>query len=474
MTRKFPRLVVAALRGGCGKTTVSLSLISAWKKQGRRIIPFKKGPDYIDAGWLAQASGEPCYNLDPYLMDQESILKSFSYRTTNGISGTVIEGNRGLYDGTDSEGTYSTAELAKLLNAPVVLVVDCTKATRTLAAVVYGCRHFDREINLAGVILNQVATSRQEKLVRTAIESSCETPVLGAIPRILEHDMPERHLGLVPHQEHPTAKKVLNALTELAESHMDLDRLWNIAKSAPMINSVSSSLWNDLIDYSDKKVKIGVIRDSAFQFYYPENLELLEKLGAKTIAFSSIEVDHLPDVDALYLGGGFPETHAELLATNKGLRDSIKKAADRGLPIYAECGGLMYLGEKLVLNQKTYPMAGVFPVTFGLEKKPQGHGYTTVVADRDNPYFTVGTKNTGHEFHYSKPLEYDENKVTLIFKVARGHGFDNGRDGLCYNNVLAGYTHLHALNNTVWAESLIRLAAQYKLSDSRSSLEALK
>jgi cobyrinic acid a,c-diamide synthase len=207
---------------------------------------------------------------------------------------------------------------------------------------------------------------------------------------------------------------------------------------------------------------VGVIQDSAFQFYYPENIEALERLGAKVQVFSSLNENRLPDVDALYLGGGFPESHAEILAGNQGLREDIRRASEEGMPIYAECGGLMFLGQALVLGDRTFPMAGVFPVTFGVEKKPQGHGYTHVKADRTNPFYAPGEKVTGHEFHYSRPLAYDPDQIRLVLNVERGHGFAQGRDGLSVHNTLALYTHVHAFTSTRWAEALVDLAIRRK------------
>jgi cobyrinic acid a,c-diamide synthase len=460
-----PRLVPAALRGGSGKTTISLGLIAAWRDQGRRIAPFKKGPDYIDAGWLAQAAGAPCYNLDPYFMSPETIVDSFARRSA-GADIALIEGNRGLYDGTDAAGTYSTAELAKLLRAPVVLVIHCTKATRTLAAIALGCKVFDPEVELAGVILNEVATGRHEKVIREAIENYAGLPVLGAIPRVGTTDLPERHLGLVPHQEHPRAKQVLDLLGGLVRDYCDLERIRTIAENAPPLEAPDAPI-RPVVAPSSVKVKVGVIRDSAFQFYYPENLEALERLGAELVVFSSLDASILPEVDALYLGGGFPETHAELLAQNVGLRDSIRRAVECGLPVYAECGGLMYLGQSLVLKGNTYPMAGVYPVSFSLEEKPQGHGYTRARADRENPYYPLGAELIGHEFHYSRPLDYDPARVNLVLEVSRGHGFDRGRDGLLSHNCLAMYTHLHALGNAAWAEALVRLAVERRSAQCR-------
>lgn len=464
MNRPCPRLVVAALRGGCGKTTLSLGLIRAWRKQGRRIISFKKGPDYIDAGWLARAAEYPCYNLDPYLMSRKQVWRSFAYRTGQGLDGAVIEGNRGLFDGTDQAGTYSTAQLAKLLKSPIVLIVDCTKATRTLAAVVLGCQKFDPELSLGGVILNQVATARQETLVRSTIEAATGVPVMGAVPRVRDQDLPERHLGLVPHQEHPKAASVLDRLGDLASGHLDLDRIWKLAASAPDIQEEPASPWLAPDPSPRKQVRVGIMRDSIFQFYYPENIEALERLGAKTVIFSSLSASALPEIDALYLGGGFPETHAEILARNEDLRGDIRRAAEAGMPIYAECGGLMYLGRNLLLNGNSFPMAGVFPVSFGLEPRPQGHGYTIVRADAANPFFAPGREMTGHEFHYSRPVDYDPSEVNLIFDVKRGFGFAEGRDGLVRRNVLGTYTHLHALGTSLWAEALVDLAVKYRES----------
>jgi len=456
-----PRLVLAALRGGGGKTTISLGLLAAWRQQGRHLVPFKKGPDYIDAGWLASAAQSPCYNLDTYLMNPEKVLQSFVYRVSQGADAALIEGNRGLYDGTDTEGTNSTAELAKLLKAPVALIVDCTKATRTLAAVVLGCLHFDPQARLSGVILNKVATARQEALVRSTIETETGLPILGAVPRTAGQNLPERHLGLIPKQEHPAGSESIELLAELAKKHLDLDRLWGLALSAPELEH-SSGAWFEAAGEPGRKVRIGVIRDSAFQFYYPENLEALKRLGAELVTFSALSMKVLPEVNALYLGGGFPETHAEILADNQGLRKALYQAALNGLPIYAECGGLMYLGRELVLKDRTYPMAGVFPVTFGIEQRPQGHGYTILETAEPNPFYPVGYELVGHEFHYSRPLQYDPDKVRLVLKVRRGYGFDQGRDGLTAFNVLGTYTHLHALGTVRWAEALVDLAARYR------------
>ena len=489
MTKLFncsiPRVVISALRGGSGKTILSLCLIALWRKKGLKITPFKKGPDYIDAGWLAKAAGAPCYNLDLFMMSPEQAIQSFiSHSHKTQIA--VIEGNRGLYDGVDHKGTYSTAQLAKRLKAPVIIVIDCTKATNTIAAMVLGCKKMDSKVLIGGVVLNQIATSRQESLIRKAINENCKLPVLGAIPRLKKDPFPERHMGLTPFQEHPTIEKSIAAVKEIGTKYIDLEGVWKIAnEAAPLkletrhrgqgIRKQTLTLKTDTRDNSSPvttrlsspksrhpSLKIGVIRDSAFQFYYPENFEELEKRGAKLIEVSPLRESKLPDIDALYIGGGFPETHAIALSENISFKESLLKAVERGLPVYAECGGLMYLGKSLILKNKSYPMAGVLPLVFSLEKKPQAHGYTIIEVEKTNPYFSQKSVLKGHEFHYSHVVDMKENSSYMAFKVQRGKGIKDGMDGICYKNVLATYTHLHALGTTEWAEGLVKCATKFK------------
>lgn len=466
----IPKLVVTALRGGSGKTILSLGIVAALKDQGISISPFKKGPDYIDAGWLALAAGQPCYNLDPFLIDQQRLLESFSNHTVDNDL-AVIEGNRGLYDGIDLAGSTSTAELAKLLHAPVVLCLDCTKSTRTLAAVVQGCIGFDPKVAIKGVVLNRVAGARHEGNIRRSIEAFCNIPVLGAVPKLNRQDFPERHMGLVPTDEHTWAQDSISAAAQMARQYLDLDAILRTARDmapahpGPMAKEVSppvvSSIGMKRMDGHDKP-RVGIVRDAAFQFYYPENIEALASAGAEIVFVSPLSLDVPPPVDALYIGGGFPETHAALLADNNTFRERINALADKGLPIYAECGGLMYLGESLVLDGQTYPMCGVLPIVFGFSRRPQGHGYTVVSVDRDTPYFPAGTVFKGHEFHYSHVLEWRGSEKDLAFTMARGTGIMDGKDGASYRNVLATYTHLHALGTPEWAPALVRNAIAFK------------
>jgi cobyrinic acid a,c-diamide synthase len=465
----FPRIIIAALRGGSGKTILSIGIIAAWKKLGKTIAPFKKGPDYIDAGWLALAAGRPCFNLDSFLLNPNDILQSFSSHCLNSDV-TVIEGNRGLYDGIDLEGSTSTAALAKLLKTPVVLCVDATKITRTMAAILSGCLQFDPDVMIKGVILNRVAGSRHQKKLRDSIEHYCNLPVLGAIPKLDKEHFPERHLGLVPTCEHGWARDSIAAISDIVAQHVDLEEIARIARDAAALRPKNENRDYEKIASAQTTVspggqprpKIGIFRDSAFQFYYPENIEALTTAGAEVFFISPLTGHTLPDLDALYIGGGFPETHAQQLADNIEFNRKLKDLADDGLPIYAECGGLMYLGEKLVLDGIPYAMAGILPLEFDFYQKPQGHGYTVATVVSDNPYFEIGMEIKGHEFHYSRVSKWTGSDRDLVFRMKRGTGIRQDKDGIRYKNVLATYMHIHAVGTPGWAPALVRSAIGYK------------
>jgi len=456
---RIPRMLIAGLRGGSGKTLVSLGLLAALRKNGSIVAPYKKGPDYIDSAWLSMAAGKPCRNLDLFLMSSQTVVQSF-LASADGSDVAVIEGNRGLFDGMDAQGSYSSAELAKLLDAPVILAVDCSKATRTVAATVLGCQRLDPEVAIRGVILNQTAGPRHESVLRESIESICGVPVLGAVAKLRTELFPERHLGLVPPQEHAQRTKAIQDVAGVAEKYLDLEAIWNVARLAPALEPCSES---PTVQQGSKPqvARIGVFRDAAFQFYYPENLEALTREGAALIEISPLRDAELPDVDALYIGGGFPETLAPTLAENRSFLDSLRRSIERGLPVYAECGGAVYLGEKLVVDEKQYAMASALPVTFVFRATPQGHGYTVLETVENNPFYSVGSSIRGHEFHYTTMLSSAAKDLTFAFRVRRGVGFDGQRDGLCRHNVLASYTHVHALGAESWAPSLVRAALQF-------------
>jgi cobyrinic acid a,c-diamide synthase len=396
MSRPCPRLVIGALRGSAGKTTLCAALAAALYKRGVAVIPFKKGPDYIDAAWLAMAASNPCYNLDTFMMGRTQVARSFSRHATSGAI-SLIEGNRGLYDGSNPEGEHSSAELAKLIKAPVVLVIDCDKVTRTTAAMVLGCQRFDTEVDIRGLILNRVAGSRHAAVVRRSVEDHCGISILGTVPRLADIPFSERYLGLIPPQEHDRIRQALQKAADIAVNYLDIEGLMQIAQSAPP--------WEDLsvpdvlpADEPADPVTIGVIRDRAFQFYYPENIEALAAAGARVIEVSAISEEKLPSVDALYIGGGFPETQAVLLADNKAFRLSLRDAAENGLPIYAECGGLMFLGESLTVGDKHYPMVGFLAISLGMEKRPQVMDTLSSMSTGKIPFILSGPRSKATSF----------------------------------------------------------------------------
>lgn len=448
MQLRTPRLVVAGLSGDGGKTLVSLGIGRALGGRGRVVQGYKKGPDYIDAAWSTAATGRPCRNLDPYLMEDGAIGRAVAAAGDADL--LLVEGNRGLFDGVDAAGSHSTATLAKHLGAPVLLVVNVTKTTRTAAAVVLGCLHLDPDLNLAGVILNRVGTSRQEGVVREAVETATGVPVVGAIPRIKGEDpLPDRHLGLVTAVEHPRREEAIDRAAAVVAEHVDLDRVERLAAEAPPVEIEVAE-----VRPGRARVTIGFFSDQAFSFYYPENLESLEAAGARLVAVSPFVDSDLPGVDGLYIGGGFPEVHASRLADNRGFADSIRARVAEGMPVYAECGGLMYLAREIRVDDVVHPMSGILDLTIEQTGRPQGHGYETVVVDRPNLFFPVGAEIRGHEFHYSK-ISSGNDQLHAVAKVTRGMGTGDGRDGIVVGNVWASYLHVHASATPDWAEGFL-------------------
>jgi cobyrinic acid a,c-diamide synthase len=449
-----PRLTVAGLAGSSGKTLVSLGLTRAFRDAGLTIRTAKKGPDYIDAAWLRAASGADCLNLDTFLMSDEAI--GSGVYDLRGADLIVVEGNRGLYDGVDSEGTHSTAELAKRLGSPVLLVVDTTKATRTVAALVLGCRELDHDLQLAGVVLNRLGTARQERLIRRAVEDTTGVPVVGAIPRLKGNDpLPDRHLGLVTVAEHPSWDEAVETAARAISESVDLDRVREIAHGARPVEFPLLRL-----EIARVRCRVGYFADEAFSFYYPENLESLRRHGAELVSIAPQKARSLTGVDGLYIGGGFPEVHAERLADNTDLAAEIRVRVARGMPVYAECGGLMYLARELIVHGTTYPMAGVLDLVVEQTAKPQGHGYVIAVADRDNQFFGQGAGLKGHEFHYSRVAAGADLERTVL-TLERGTGVGQGRDGIVKDRVWASYLHLHALATPHWASGFLGLAARH-------------
>ncbi len=464
MQNPFPRILIGAFRGGAGKTLVSLGLLASWRSKGKGLSVFKKGPDYIDASWLSFAAGAPCYNLDTYLMGEEGALRSFEARAA-GTDVAVVEGNRGLFDGMDVDGQHSSAVLAKLLGLSVFLVVDCTKSTRTVAALIKGCQVLDEDVSIQGVILNRVGTQRHESIVRSSIEKYCDIPVVGAIPRAKEIQFHERHLGLLPTQEHGAVQETLGAIQDLIEAHVDMDSVLEVAERDCAAVSVQDSEQDEAQEHPRESaprfsgVRVGVVRDKAFHFYYPENIEALRDRGAEVVDVEASEDPVLPDLDALYIGGGFPETQAKALSENQSFRRSLHEAVESGMPVYAECGGAIYLGRGLEWQGHLYPLVDVFPIVYRFHERPQGHGYTLLRVEEENPLFPKGSRLKGHEFHYAGMQDWEDEALRFACRVERGFGFDGSREGLCYKNAYATFSHLHALGESHWADSFLNRAA---------------
>jgi cobyrinic acid a,c-diamide synthase len=448
MLPSIPRLVLAAPQGRSGKTTAAVGLCAALAARGLAVQPFKKGPDYIDPSWLTEAAGRPCRSLDPYLMGREALVSAFG-RGAAGCDVAVIEGAMGLYDGLDLEGSGSTAAMARWLGAPVLLVVNAQRMTRSVAALVQGYQRFEPETNIAGVILNGVARDRHRNMLTQAIERYCGLPVFGILPREESLAIPDRHLGLVPRGEDEALVPAIAAAREVVAAGFDLDRILEVARSARPLDVQAQQP----PEARSAVTTVGVVRDRAFSFYYPENLEALQQAGAELVFVDSLRDAHLPAVDVLYIGGGFPEVFLTELEANGSLRAEIRAAVENGLPVYAECGGLMYLCRSITHQGRSGQMVGALPCEVTMTGRPQGHGYVAATVIGSNPFFSVGTALRGHEFHNSAITGADG--LASVYQVTRGHGLDGRRDGLVYKNVLAAYTHLHALATPEWATALV-------------------
>lgn len=538
------RICISALSGGGGKTLLSLGLARAFFRQGLAVQPFKKGPDYIDAAWLSLAAGRQASNLDPYFLPPARLRALFRHvMERSGARLALLEGNRGLFDGMDVRGSCATAELARTLDCPVLLSLDCTKMTRTAAALVAGIRNFEPGLRLAGVVLNQVASARHEGILREAITAYTDVPVLGAIPRLRENPLPERHMGLASlcgDDLSPQAQEILEKLADVVRDHVDMERMLAIADDLPALPE-EPDFWDEAAwagegavapsgagrsaachagtafaagagascegaaptgtlsvtsprattpdstqtgrdegivasrcrtlrpaDSPEPAPRIGYVRDRALWFYYEENLEALRRAGAELVRLSLLDDAPWPELDGLYLGGGFPEDWARELASSPHLA-RLATLAGEGLPIYAECGGFMVLASALERDGQRWPMSGIFPVETRFCPKPQGLGYVRADVVLPNPYFPQGSVLRGHEFHYS--LCHEPAAVSgrlehaLRLRKGTGMGRDaegHGRDGLVSGRVWAAYCHIFAPAVPGWAPRFVDLARCYR------------
>ncbi len=441
MTGSMTAFLIAGTSSGVGKTTVSLAVTAALRRRGLRVQPFKGGPDFLDTGHHTRIAGRAARNLDSWLLSADANREVLNHAAQH-ADVLLVEGMMGLFDGKDGQTEKgSSAEIAKLLKLPVVLVLDAGKIARSIAAVVLGFELFDPNLKLAGVILNRVAGERHFRMLEAAIKSSCKTPVLGWLPRSARITIPERHLGLQTAEEGETGadlEELIDTLAELAEEHIDLARLLTLECGLNLADQPQQ-----LHGECKEEVRIGVARDRAFSFYYEDNLDLLRQEGAALIPFSPLHDASLPPgLDALYLGGGYPELHGAALCNNQGMHASIREFAASGRPVYAECGGMIFLAQQLKTQDGlTYPMTGVLPLEVEMTGKLVGFGYVTVELTRDCLLGTASTSIRGHSFHYSRITRRSE--IATSYRVEYSLSGRVEDEGYAVGNVLASYIHLH-------------------------------
>jgi cobyrinic acid a,c-diamide synthase len=458
-------LYVSAAHKSSGKTTLSIGLCAALREQGAVVQPFKKGPDYIDPLWLGQAAGRPCHNLDFYTMSESEIRGLFE-RGMQGADIGIIEGNKGLFDGLALDGSNSNAALAALLKSPIVLVLDCQGMTRGIAPLLLGYQSFAPELRIAGVILNKVGGLRHETKLRAVVEHYTDVQVLGAVQRDVDLRIDERHLGLVPSNELSGSSGQIARMVRVMRDQLDLEKIRSIADTAP--TSAPSPATPVPVPVG-QSVRIAYAVDSAFGFYYAGDLEALRAAGAELMPFSPLKDRDLPACDGLFLGGGFPETHMVALEENRAMRDAVSGFVARGGPVYAECGGLMYLCDRLTWQGNTRTMCGVIPAGVVMHDKPQGRGYVQLRQTDIHPWPKpdAGARQVpAHEFHYSA-LDSVPDGARFAYTVERGQGLDGRHDGLVYRNLLASYAHLRHTVSHPWAERFVDFVR--RISAGRSS-----
>jgi cobyrinic acid a,c-diamide synthase len=461
-------IYISAAKRNSGKTTISIALSRMLKNKGLSVQPFKKGPDFIDPMWLNIASGERTYNLDFYFMPKNKIKEHFIKHSLNSDI-SIVEGNHGLHDSFDVFGRSSNAAMAKLLGLPVILLIDVGELNRGVVPLILGFQQFDKDVNIKGIILNKVHSKRHEKNLLRAIKYYTDLKVVGNIPNNSEFSVKQRHLGLPSTLSAEEVDKLIEEMSRKISEYIDLGSIAKISKSAnksyPLIKNIQPPL---IISDKKRKVrntlKIGLAFDNAFNFYYNENIEALENLGCEIIKFSPMSDTHLPPVDALYIGGGFPEIFSAGLEANSAVRKEIKQKIEDGLPVYAECGGLMYMCKSISYENNFHEMVGAIDADVKLTKKPKGHGYTKLT-----PYFYGKAGEglwfnkikiiKGHEFHHSF-LEMQSDAYKFIFRMAKGYGVDGVSDGITHKNLLAGYTHIYSPSSPGWFRNWVAFIRQ--------------
>ena len=465
-------LFISAAHKSSGKTTITIGLLSALKNKGLKVQPFKKGPDYIDPLWHGYAAQTPCYTLDFNTMSHDEILQLVAHKICHSDI-SLIEGNKGLYDGLDLDGSNSNAAIAKLVQAPVVLVLDARGMTRGIAPLILGYQSFDPDINIAGVILNQLGGSRHESKLRSVIEHYTDVTVLGAVHKDKRLEIIERHLGLMPSNEESEAQQKISAIGASISSQVDLEKIISICQPVSNRLQLSPIQSTAHISVPEQKYRLAFINDSAFGFYYPGDLEALQQAGAELIEVDSLKDKQLPEnIDGLFIGGGFPEEYLGELHANQSFMQSVQHAIEAGLPTYAECGGLMYLCRHIIWKDKKQAMVGIIPADAQMEETPQGRGLIRFSENSSMPWPAIGEDETksktisAHEFHYSHIINISE-PLKYAYKIHRGRGIDGQHDGIIYKNLLACYAHLQDTGQNHWAQRFIQFIKQVKAENKK-------
>jgi cobyrinic acid a,c-diamide synthase len=439
-----------------GKTTISLGLMAAFKKRGLKVQGFKVGPDFIDPGHHTRLLGTPSRNLDGWMLSERYNLATLS-QSMYGKDLGIVEGVMGLFDGYDGRTEAgSTAQMAKWLNSPVILVVDASSMARSMAALVHGFETFDPDLRLEGVIANRVGSQNHTRFLAEAMESIPNVNFLGGLPRSKEITIPERHLGLVTSDEDPYSIDLFDKLASLMEQHLELDKLASLPSSGVKSNDIP------LPKASQSEARLGVARDDAFCFYYQDNLDLLAHFGADLCFFSPVRDAQLPPgLTGLYLGGGYPELFAQQLAKNQSLKIEILAAAQGGMPVFAECGGFMYLTRSIEVESQEYPMVGLYPFKTRMLSRRKALGYREVVLGKDSLLGPKGLKARGHEFHYSELINGSV-EIAGLYQVSNREGMEVGADGFMVYNTLAGYIHFHFGSNLEMARNFVESCKEYQ------------
>jgi cobyrinic acid a,c-diamide synthase len=450
-------LYLSAAHKSSGKTTLAIGLARVLVKRGIALQPFKKGPDYIDPLWLSAAAGRDCYNLDFYTQSRDEILHSFA-KYMSGREMALIEGNKGLFDGVDIEGSNSNAAMAAFLGTPVILVINCRGMTRGIAPLLQGYQAFDRNIDIAGVILNQVGGERHQSKLIQVVEHYTDIPVLGSIQADSRLQIDERHLGLIPSNESDASERIIQHLADTVEQHVDIEEVIDIAAKSSTPKTKTPRFSSYLLPKNP--LKIGIARDRAFGFYYPDDLDKFRTLGVELVEIDTLYDNKLPEIDGLFLGGGFPETAMEGLEANHSMRDAIMQYVEQGGAVYAECGGLIYLTRSLTWGNKKCRMVGVIPADTRMYEKPQGRGYVRLRETGRGPWPQLRDDDSkrvihAHEFHYSSLDSLDCDEKDFVYEVERGTGINGEFDGFVYKNLLASYTHMRNVGGNNWVQRFV-------------------